>query len=108
VPASTVTIAFNVFMNVVIGPDGSLDIQPSVSTAGKSLTFVAERDVVVAVTSCSASAANGGRTRPVRGRDRSAEVTDAIAAWREALSTFEDLGVPDTTQVRNRISTARS
>jgi uncharacterized protein YcgI (DUF1989 family) len=66
VPAATVTIAFNIFMNVVVGPDGLLKIRPPVSTAGQSLTFVADRDVLVAVSACSAAGANGGRTpRPL-------------------------------------------
>jgi uncharacterized protein len=65
VPASTVTIAFNVFMNVTISEDGSLDIQPPVSKAGQSTTFAAERDVFVAVASCSAPGCNGGGTRPL-------------------------------------------
>jgi uncharacterized protein len=60
VPATTVTIAFNVFMNVVIGQDGSLDIQAPLSKPGDSLTFRAERDVLVAVTACPAATTNGG------------------------------------------------
>jgi uncharacterized protein YcgI (DUF1989 family) len=66
VPRATVTIAFNFFMNVVIGPDGRIEIRPPVSTAGQSMTFAAERDVLVGVTSCAAPGANGGGARPVR------------------------------------------
>jgi uncharacterized protein YcgI (DUF1989 family) len=66
VPAATVTIAFNFFMNVVIGPDGQLEIRPPVSAAGQSITFDAERDVLVAVTSCAAPGANAGGARPIR------------------------------------------
>jgi uncharacterized protein len=67
VPPATVTIAFNVFMNVVVRPDGRLDIQPPISTAGQGLTFVAERDVLVAVTACPAATCNGGDgARPLR------------------------------------------
>ena len=66
VPSATVTIAFNFFMNVVIGPDGRLEIRPPVSTAGQSITFDAERDVIVAVTSCAAPGANAGGARPIR------------------------------------------
>jgi uncharacterized protein len=65
VPSATVTIAFNFFMNVVIGPDGRLEIRPPVSTAGQSITFAAERDVLVAVTSCAAPGANAGGARPL-------------------------------------------
>jgi uncharacterized protein len=60
VPPATVTIAFNVFMNAVVGADGRLAIQPPASTAGQGLTFVAERDVLVAVTACPAATCNGG------------------------------------------------
>jgi uncharacterized protein len=66
VPRTTVTIAFNFFMNVTIGPSGRLEIGPPVSTAGQGMTFAAERDVLVAVTSCAAPGANAGGARPVR------------------------------------------
>lgn len=66
VPRATVTIAFNFFMNVVVGPDGRLEIKPPTSTAGQSITFAAEGDVLVAVTSCAAPGANAGGARPVR------------------------------------------
>jgi uncharacterized protein YcgI (DUF1989 family) len=66
VPSTTVTIAFNFFMNVAIGPDGRLEIRPPVSRAGQSMTFAAERDVLVAVTSCAAPGANAGGARPIR------------------------------------------
>jgi len=67
VPPATVTIAFNVFMNVVVRADGRLDIQAPISTAGQGLTFVAERDVLVAVTACPAVTCNGGSgARPLR------------------------------------------
>jgi uncharacterized protein len=65
VPSATVTIAFNFFMNVVIGPDGRLEIRPPASAAGQSITFDAERDVIVAVTSCAAPGANAGGARPI-------------------------------------------
>ena len=63
VPSATVTIAFNFFMNVVIGPDGRLGIGPPASAAGQGITFDAERDVIVAVTSCAAPGANAGGAR---------------------------------------------
>jgi len=65
VPPATVTIAFNVFFNVAVHADGRLDIRPPVSTAGQGLTFVAERDVLVAVSSCSAASGNGGVFGPL-------------------------------------------
>lgn len=66
VPPSAVTIAFNFFMHVVIGPDGRLKIEAPVSAAGQYMTFTAERDVFVAVTSCATPSANAGGARPVR------------------------------------------
>ncbi|NUP49424.1 MAG: urea carboxylase-associated family protein [Catenulispora sp.] len=64
VPASTVTTAFNVFMNVGIAPDGGLTVlAPASAVAGRGTTFVAERDLFVAVTSCPASNCNGGRAQ---------------------------------------------
>ena len=66
VPPSTVTIAFNVFFNVAVGADGRLEIRPPVSTAGQGVTFRAERDVLVAVASCSAaSGGSGAGARPL-------------------------------------------
>ncbi|MEV4176407.1 urea carboxylase-associated family protein [Nonomuraea sp. NPDC049709] len=66
VPATTVTIAVNFFMNSTIAPDGRLAVLPPVSKAGQSMTFVAEHDLLVAVTSCSAPGANGGSARPLQ------------------------------------------
>jgi uncharacterized protein len=66
VPSATVTIAFNFFMNVIIGPGGRLEIRPPTSRAGQGMIFAAERDVLVAVTSCAAPGANAGGARPIR------------------------------------------
>jgi uncharacterized protein YcgI (DUF1989 family) len=66
VPAATVTIAFNFFMNVTVRPDGRLEIGPPVSRPGQGITFAAERDVLVAVTSCSTPGVNAGGARPIR------------------------------------------
>jgi uncharacterized protein len=38
---------------------------PPIVTAGQGVTFVAERDILVAVTACPAAKASGGRTRPL-------------------------------------------
>jgi len=66
VPGATVTIALNFFMNVVVGPDGRLEIRPPASRAGDNMVLAAERDVLVAVTSCAAPGANAGRAQPIR------------------------------------------
>jgi uncharacterized protein len=61
VPATTVTVAFNVFMCTSVSADGRLSISPPRSRPGDSVIFRAERDVIVAVSACPAPDANGGR-----------------------------------------------
>jgi uncharacterized protein YcgI (DUF1989 family) len=65
VPAATVTIPFNAFMNVSVAPDGGLTIAPPRSRAGDAIALRAERDLPVAVSACSASNCNGGGARPI-------------------------------------------
>ena len=65
VPAATVTIAFNVFMRVDIGPDGRLTVKSPTVTAGRGVTFEAERDLVVAVSACPAATCNDGKVLPL-------------------------------------------
>jgi uncharacterized protein len=52
--------AFNLFMNVDISPEGRLIIAPPKSRAGDSVTFRAEMDLAIAISSCPASTCNGG------------------------------------------------
>jgi uncharacterized protein YcgI (DUF1989 family) len=65
VPPATVTIPFNAFMNVSVAPDGGLTIAPPRSRAGDAIALRAERDLLVAVSACSASNCNGGGARPI-------------------------------------------
>jgi uncharacterized protein YcgI (DUF1989 family) len=65
VPAATVTIPFNAFMRTTVAPDGRLTIHPPRSRAGDAIEIQAERDLLVAVSACSASVANGGGARPL-------------------------------------------
>jgi uncharacterized protein len=60
VPAATVTVAFNVFMETSVAADGRLTIAPPRSRPGDSIVFRAQRDVIVAVSACPAPGANGG------------------------------------------------
>ena len=64
-PPATVTIPLNVFMHTVVGPEGRLTVRPPRSKAGDALELRAERDLLVAVSACSASGANGGGARPL-------------------------------------------
>jgi uncharacterized protein YcgI (DUF1989 family) len=59
--APDVPATFNAFMNVPVGPDGSLTVELPLSRAGDSVTLRAEVDLVVGVAACPAdlSACNG-------------------------------------------------
>ena len=60
---------FNCFMNVrVDGVTGEMSIEAPLSKAGDYVDFVAEMDLIVAVTACSAPRSNDGVMKPVRYR----------------------------------------
>ena len=56
---------FNIFMNVEVGPDGTLGIQPPRSKAGDYVDLRAETDLVVGLTACSAEMSNNYRLKPI-------------------------------------------
>lgn len=56
---------FNIFMNVDVGPDGSLSILPPRSKAGDYVEMRAETDLVVGLTACSAEMSNNYRLKPI-------------------------------------------
>lgn len=56
---------FNAFMNVVVTPEGKLDIRPPLSRPGDSLELHAEMDLVVGLTACSAEMSNNGTLKPI-------------------------------------------
>jgi uncharacterized protein YcgI (DUF1989 family) len=43
---------FNLWMNIPVGPDGSIGFEPTVSRPGDHLLFRAEMDVIVAFSAC--------------------------------------------------------
>jgi uncharacterized protein len=55
----------NIFMNVIVAPDGTLSIQPPRSRAGDSITFRAEMDLIVGLTACSAEMSNNYSFKPI-------------------------------------------
>ena len=58
--------AFNCFMNVVIDAEsGAFTVEPPLSVAGDKITFVAEMDLIVGLTACSALQSNGGSFKPI-------------------------------------------
>lgn len=58
--------AFNLFMNVPVGADGKLRVDPPLSRPGDYLRMRAEMDLIVGLTACSAYASNGGSFKPIR------------------------------------------
>lgn len=61
--------AFNCFMNVPIDSNtGELKVLPPTSKAGDHIDFVAEMDLIVALTACSALQSNGGSFKPIEYR----------------------------------------
>ena len=64
--ADQIPTAFNCFMNVPVdGETGKLRVLPPLSRAGDHIAFVAERDLVIGLTACSAFASNGGSFKPI-------------------------------------------
>ena len=57
--------AFNLFMTVVVGPDGRVSVEPPTSRAGDFIVLRAEMDLIVGLTACSAYASNGGSFKPI-------------------------------------------
>jgi uncharacterized protein len=58
--------AFNCFMNVVInGDSGKFTVEPPKSKAQDRIAFVAEMDLVIGLTACSALQSNGGSFKPI-------------------------------------------
>ena len=58
--------AFNVFMNVPVdGETGELRVEPPLSKAGDHVTFVAEQDLIIGLTACSALQSNNYAFKPI-------------------------------------------
>ena len=66
VTPDAIPTAFNVFMNVPIDPaTGALTVAPPLSRAGDRVTFLAEEDLIVGLTACSALQSNNGSFKPI-------------------------------------------
>jgi len=66
IPHYDIPTAFNVFMNVQFDQNGKISVLPPTSKAGDYVIFQAERDLVGALTACSASDSNGGSFKPIQ------------------------------------------
>jgi uncharacterized protein len=63
--ADCLPTAFNIFMNVQVGPDGSLTVAKPLSRAGDRIEFVALMDLIIGLTACSAPMSNNGSMKPI-------------------------------------------
>ena len=64
-----IPVAFNCFMNVPIdAATGALTVAPPLSRAGDHIAFVAETDLIVGLTACSALQSNNGSFKPIHYR----------------------------------------
>ena len=66
VEPDSIPTAFNVFMNVPVnGETGEIKVLPPRSRAGDHVTFLAEEDLVIGLTACSALQSNNGSFKPI-------------------------------------------
>lgn len=66
IESDQIPVAFNCFMNVVLDPkDWSMKVDPPLSKAGDHITFVAETDLVIGLTACSALQSNNYAFKPI-------------------------------------------
>jgi uncharacterized protein YcgI (DUF1989 family) len=64
-----IPVAFNIFMNVGLdGEPGLLSVDPPRSRAGDHVTFLAEEDLIIGLTACSAPQSNNGSFKPIHYR----------------------------------------
>ena len=61
-----IPVAFNIFMNVVANAEtGVLRVDPPLSRAGDHITFLAEVDLIIGLTACSALQSNNYAFKPI-------------------------------------------
>lgn len=60
-----IATSFNIFMNVWTDADGTLHIDPPLSSPGARFVVRAELDLFVGLTACSAEKSNGGTCKPI-------------------------------------------
>ena len=64
-----IPVAFNVFMNVQVdGLSGALTVAPPLSRAGDHASFLAEQDLIIGLTACSALQSNNHAFKPIQYR----------------------------------------
>ena len=65
IAADFIPTTFNIFMHVVISPDGTLNIQPPRSRRMDKIVLSAEMDLIIGLTACSAEMTNNYCFKPI-------------------------------------------
>lgn len=66
IAADRIPVPFNCFMNVPVdGTTGEFAIKPPITRPGDHIDFIAETDLIVALTACSAGRTNAGTFKPI-------------------------------------------
>lgn len=63
-----IAVPFNCFMNVPVSGDGTFTVQAPLSRAGDHIEFLAEMDLLVGLTACSAARSNAGEFKAIHYR----------------------------------------
>jgi uncharacterized protein YcgI (DUF1989 family) len=56
---------FNIFMNADLAPSGEIKVVPPLNRAGDVIEFIAEMDLIVGLTACSAELSNNWSFKPI-------------------------------------------
>ncbi|MFL6527537.1 MAG: DUF1989 domain-containing protein, partial [Chthoniobacterales bacterium] len=65
IQADAIPTTLNIFMNVPVAADGSIQVLPPLSKAGDSIRLRAEMDLLVGLTACSAEMSNNYKFKPI-------------------------------------------
>ncbi len=60
-----IPVAFNIFMNVPVGRDGRIKVDPPTTKPGDFIRFRALADLIIGLTACSAYDSCGGTFKPI-------------------------------------------
>lgn len=60
-----IPVAFNIFMNVPVAPDGTIRVLPPSTSPGDYIELVALADLIIGLTACSAYDSCGGTFKPI-------------------------------------------
>ena len=65
IKSDAIPTTLNLFMNVPVAADGSIQVLPPLSKAGDSIHLRAEMDLLVGLTACSAEMSNNYKFKPI-------------------------------------------